>query len=150
LKLGKRVFACSGDDGHSDATTNALTVIYAEEKKSASYIRRLREGDFVCGSVGIRMMVGDVRMGGSCDFAGKRLCVAVDDFHASVKNPDHAYRVDILDGNRVVFSEKISCDEPSYFSLDTQNTSFYRVEVFDDTEGIRIAIGNPIWNDGKG
>ena len=149
LRLGKRVFACSGEDGHSYATTNALTVIYAEEKKSASYIRRLREGDFVCGSVGIRMTVGDVRMGGSCDFKGKRLCVAVDDFHTSIKNPDHTYRIDILDGDGVVFSEKISCDEPSYFSLDAKNTAFYRVEIFDDTEGIRIAIGNPIWNDCK-
>lgn len=148
LSLGKRVFACSGEDGHAFATTNALTVIYADEKKSASYIKRMREGDFVCGSVGIRMTVGDTKMGGSCDFEGKRLYIAVGDFHESVKKEGHTYRMDIIDGNGVCFSERISCFEPSYFAIETKNTDFYRVEIFDETENLRIAIGNPIWNDG--
>ncbi len=147
LSLGKRVFACSGEDGHTVARDNALTTFYAEEKKSACYIKYMRDGDFTCGSVGIRMCLGDTRMGGSCDFDGQKLIVAIDDFHRSIKNPEHTYRIDILDDKGVVFSDKISCTEPSYFALDAKNVAFYRAEVFDETEDLRIAIGNPIWND---
>ena len=147
LKLGKRIFACSGEDGHNVARDTALTTFYAEEKKSACYIKYMRRGDFTCGSVGVRMCMGDTLMGGSCNFGGKRLAVAIDDFHRSVKNPDHEYRIDILNSDGVVFSDKISAYEPSFFALDAEDTDFYRVEVFDETENLRIAIGNPIWND---
>lgn len=147
LKLGKRVFACSGEDGHNVARDTALTTFYAEEKKSACYIKYMRKGDFTCGSVGVRMCMGDTMMGGSCNFEGKRLVVAVDNFHRSVKNPDHEYRIDILNSDGVVFSDKISATEASFFALDAEDTDFYRVEIFDETENLRIAIGNPIWND---
>ena len=148
LALGKRVYACSGEDGHAYARDTALTTIYAEEKRSACYIEHLRVGDFVCGSVGIRMCMGETLMGGTCAFEGQKLTVAVGDFHRSVKNPDHQYRVDVLDNNGVVFSEAVKCDEISYFTVDASSgADFYRVEVFDETEGIRIAIGNPIWNE---
>ena len=91
------------------------------------------------------MCAGDVRMGGEGQLASERIVVAVDDFHRSVKNPDHDYRIDILDANGVIFSDKIKCDEPSYFAFDGYDTDFFRVEIFDETEGLRIAIGNPIW-----
>ena len=149
LALDKRVFACSGEDGHNVARDTALTTFYAEEKKSSCYIKYMRDGDFTCGSVGIRMCMGDTRMGGSCDFDSKKLIVAVDNFHRSVKNPEHTYRIDILDDKGVAFSEKISCTEPSYFALDAKKVAFYRVEIFDETENLRIAIGNPIWNNNK-
>ena len=59
--------------------------------------------------------------------------------------PIKAKRGDILDANGVIFSDKIKCDEPSYFAFDGYETDFFRVEIFDATEGLRIAIGNPIW-----
>ncbi|MBO5306185.1 MAG: hypothetical protein J6B12_05425 [Clostridia bacterium] len=37
--------------------------------------------------------------------------------------------------------------EPAYFALDTADRAFYRAEIFDATTGLRIAIGNPIWNE---
>jgi hypothetical protein len=146
LALGKRVWASAGCDKHACAQDTALTTIYAEEKKNASYIAHLRVGDFVCGPIGIRMCIGETKMGGKCQF-GDRLVISVGDFHRSVKDPSHRYRLDILDENGVVAQYAIGCEETSYFALDTDPArKFYRVEVFDETRDLRIAIGNPIWN----
>ena len=146
LKAGKRVWACAGEDGHACARDTALTAIYAAEKSSAGFLKHLRVGDFVCGSVAMKMCVGDTVMGGSCDFTGKRLVLAIEDFHKSVKNTEHRYRVDILTDRGVVESKEISCTEPAVLALDVQDHAFYRAEVFDATQNLRIAIGNPIWN----
>lgn len=146
LAMGKRLWVCAGQDNHRCAADTALTTIYAEEKSTASYLDHLRVGDFVCGSVGIKMCVDNVLMGGRAKLEGGRLVVAVDNFHKSIRNTEHSFRINILDNDGVVLSEKISCEEASYFAIDTKDKAFYRVEIFDDTLGLRIAIGNPIWN----
>ena len=148
LALDKRIFATAGCDHHSACQDTALTTIYAEDRKNKFYISHLRDGDFVAGAVGIRMCIGDTKMGGSCAFDGEKLIIGVGDFHCSVKNPEHKYRVDILDDKGVVASKKISCEEDFYLTLNTSaKAKFYRAEVFDIKRNLRIAIGNPIWND---
>ena len=147
LKNGKRVWACAGCDMHRRAYDTALTSIYAEEKDSACFIKHLRKGDFTCGPVGIQMCIGETAMGGMCKFEGQRLVVGVGKFHKSVRNPEHKYRMDILDDQGVVYSQEISCEEPTYYAMDIENRDFYRVEVYDITRDLLIAIGNPIWND---
>ena len=149
LAMDKRIWACAGGDGHREASDAAITTIYAEKYSTQTYLDHLREGDFICGSVGIRMCMGDTRMGGKCDFAGKRLVFAIGDFHKSVRNSEHQYRVVLLNDEGVVCSQEISCMEPAYFAIDAEACKFYRVEVFDETENLRIAIGNPIWNISK-
>ena len=149
LAAGKRVYACAGCDKHSDAENGALTTIYASEKSSRGFVERMRAGDFTCGSVGIRMCVGDTLMGGSCDFTGKQLCVLVSDFHSSVADASHEYRVDIITDKGVVCSEEASCGETTSVCMDAPVCAFCRVEVIDVTAGVRIAVGNPIWNDGS-
>ena len=146
LALGKKVWACAGGDEHACATDKALTTIYAASRTNAAYLERLRKGDFVCGPVGIRMCIGDTTMGGQCDFTGKQLIVNVQDFHRSVRFPEHQYRLDVLDDTGVIDSCEISCEEPAYITVNTQDRAFYRVEIFDVTRNRRIAIGNPIWN----
>lgn len=146
LAAGKRVWACAGGDGHACASNKALTAIYAEERKNAAFLSHLREGDFVCGSVGIKMHMGSTKMGGCCSFEGEKLVFSVGDFHPSVKIPGHQYRVDVLDDTGVVCSEEIGCNETQYFTIEAKPCKFYRVEVFDTTRNLRIAIGNPIWN----
>lgn len=147
LRLGKRVWATAGGDEHKCASDKALTTVYAEEKSNKSYLSHFRVGDLVCGPVGIRMCVGDTLMGGKCDFEGKRLIVCVGDFHKSVKIAGHKYRVDVINDKGVVESREISCTEPAYIALDTANCKFYRIEVFDTSRNLRIAISNPIWNE---
>lgn len=149
LALGKRVWACAGGDGHKCAEDKALTTIYAEERTGEAFLSHLREGDFTCGSVGVRMCIGETKMGGKCSFTNGRLVVGIDDFHKSVHITGHKYRVDILNDKGVMSSHDISCSEPTYLAMDMENWAFCRVEVFDLTRNLRIAIGNPIWNSDK-
>jgi len=146
LDMGKRLWACSGEDAHMAPSTNALTVIYAEEQKNASYLSHLRCGDFICGSVGIRMCIGDILMGGKGSFDGNRLVVSVKDFHNSVVKEGHKYSMVLLNDKGIVAKEEIFTDRENVFAIDTEDCRFYRAEVIDETENLRIAIGNPIWN----
>lgn len=147
LKAGKRVWACSGGDKHNCAHNWALTGIYAEEKTNTSYISHLRKGDFTAGSVALQMCIGDTPMGGKCSFSGQRLVIGVDKFHSSVKNPEHKYRIDVLSDKGLIYSQEISCEEPTYLAMDANDDLFYRAEIFDVTRNLRLAVGNPIWNE---
>ena len=150
LALGKKVWATSGNDEHGMPTDKAISTVYAEERKADSYFSHIRVGDFTCGPVGVRMIVGDTLTGTECDFTGKRLIFSVGDFHRSVVKPDHTYRVDLIDDTGIVFSQEVTCEETSYFALDAGDCSFFRVEVWDTTDNSRIGIGNPIWNTKSG
>lgn len=147
LKNGKRIWACAGCDKHKCAQDTALTSIYAEEKDSACFIKHLRKGDFTCGPVGIQMCIGETAMGGKCNFEGERLVIGIDRFHKSVRIPECKFRMDVLSDEGVVYSQEISCTEPTYYAMDTKDVKFYRVEIYNETRNMLIAIGNPIWND---
>ena len=146
LRLGKRIWATSGNDEHNHPSDKALSTIYASEKHAKEFVKHLRVGDLTAGPVGIRMCVGDTLTGGKCDFTDKRLVLAVGDFHGSVWNPEHSYRVDLYGDEEIVFTADLSCDDMNYFAFDAQPCRYYRAEVFDTTLSSRIAIGNPIWN----
>ena len=147
LRLGKRVWACAGGDEHSHPHNTAVTTIYAEEQNGKAYLPHLRCGDFTCGSAGIRMCVGDTVMGGLCGFSGKRLVIAAGDFHDSVVIPGHTYRLDVLNDKETVCSVPVSPETVSFLALDADPAAaFLRVEIWDETKDLRIALGNPIWN----
>lgn len=147
LAKGKRVWACAGGDKHRCASDGALTTVYAENKKSSTLLSHLRKGDFVCGGVGIRMAIGDTLMGGLADFENKNLTVSVGDFHKKYYEPGHRFRFDLIDETGVAASLPFSCKEPFSFLMRVNpEARFYRVEIFDETRGFRVAIGNPIWN----
>lgn len=147
LALGKRVWACCSNDEHRNASTKAIVTVYAEERHCESYMGHIRFGDFTCGGVGIRMCIGDIPMGGYGDFTGKRLVFSVSDFHKAYSDPAHTYRMDLLDDTGVIFSQQIDPSQTTYFARDVDSSrNFYRVEIFDETRAVRIAIGNPIWN----
>ena len=147
LALGKRVWATAGSDQHNTANTNALTTVYTKEANAQAYLERFRQGDFVCGPVGIRMAIGDATMGGVTSFAGKRVVFSVGDFHSTAYNSAQTYRVDLLDDQGVVFSQEFDPTQTQYFAVDAQDVAFYRVEIHNVTTGLIHAIGNPIWNE---
>ena len=146
LALGKRIWATAGNDEHNKPSDKALSTIYAERKHAQDFVDCLRAGDLTAGPVGIRMCVGDTLTGGKCDFTDKRLVLAVGDFHSSVWNPEHSYRVDLYGDEEIVFTADLSCGDMNYFAFDAEPCRYYRAEVFDTTLNSRIAIGNPIWN----
>lgn len=147
LRNGRRMWVCAGGDQHECAHDWALTSIYAEEKKSECFIHHLRKGDFTAGPIGIQMCIGETQMGGTCFFDGQRLVLGVGKFHQSICNPEHKYRFDIWADDEIVHSREISCEEPTYFAMDAEDVRFYRTEIYDVTRNLRIALGNPIWNE---
>lgn len=156
LAKGKRVWACAGGDLHNHPGTGALTTLYARKRCIPSFFPYLRAGDFSCGNVGIRMLMGQTRMGGACSFDDQRLVLAVGDFHDSVLYENHHYHVELWNDREMVFRAPLDPLRMNYFAVDTDpSAGFYRAEVWDedrryrtDTVGYRIAIGNPIWRKG--
>ncbi len=150
LLKGKRIWATAGSDSHNDATDAALTCIYSEEQKDDAYLSHLANGDFVCGFVGIRMAIGDAKMGSSTDFSGKRVIVSIGEIHPSMFREGRSYTVKIYAGNDLVHTATTDGKSPLNLAFDADETApFYRVEVLDTRRGTQpiIAIGNPIWND---
>lgn len=147
LAAGKRVWGCAGSDFHRCASDSSLTTVYATEKKNAAYLEPLCVGDFTAGGVGIKMCIGDTRMGGSTSFGGKRLTVAVGDFHRSIANPEHRYRLEIISDQGVEESAEFDCREGIAISLEAADRAFYRTTVTDVSRNLILAYGNPIWND---
>ena len=148
LKAGFRVYATAGNDEHAMPSDKACSVIYSGERSADAWVEQMRNGTFIAGGVGIRSAIGDAVMGGSTSFAGKRFTFSVGDFHKSLFNPGHTYRIDVLDQNGVVFTQEIDCTETTYMAFTADNASdYYYIEVYDVTNNSLIAIGNPIWND---
>lgn len=149
LAAGKRVWATAGHDQHTNPAATTLNVIYSEKQDASTYVSHLAEGDFVCGSVGIRMCVGDATMGGHTDFAGKRVTISIGDWHSRFLIEDHTYRVDVISDTGVIYTQYVKPTETTYIAFNAdENAQFYRVEVRDmDIFEPLISIGNPIWND---
>ena len=131
---------------HGELHNHAATGGTSDGKCTLSDLSHLREGDFTCGPVGVRMCMGDTKTGGQCAFNGQMLTVCASDFHESVCFPDHEYRLDILSDQGLAFSAPVSLKEENFVSIPADPCAFYRAEVFDVTRNLRIAIGNPIWN----
>ena len=148
LALGKKVYATAGSDKHALPNTDALTTVYAAQKHADAFLDRFQAGDFVCGPVGIRMVIGDATMGGETEFAGQRVVFSVGDFHSSAYNRTQKYRVDLYDDQDLVFSQVL--EDPAQttcFAVDARaDAAFYRVEIHNETTGLLHALGNPIWN----
>ncbi len=150
LGMGKRLWATAGSDSHGDATDVALTCIYSAEQKDLAYMDQLAVGDFTAGFAGIRMVIGDTKMGSSTDFAGKRLVVSVDKLHSAMYKEGRTYTVNIITDQGVVYTGSYNGVDLTTFAIDCdEDANFYRVEILDEKRKAQpiIAIGNPIWND---
>ena len=150
LASGKRVWATAGSDSHSDATTAALTCIYSAERKDLAYMDQLAVGDFTAGFAGIRMVIGNAKMGSSTDFRNQRLVVSVGAVHSSMYREGRTYTVNIIADDKVVYTGSYNGVDTVNFAIDCdEDVNFYRVEVLDEKRATQpiIAIGNPIWND---
>ena len=149
LALGKKVYASAGSDVHNLPTDRGLSTVYSSQKLDTAYIEQLRKGNYTAGPVGVRMNIGETTMGGTGDFADKRVVFSVGDFHENFSDPSHTYRVDLVSDTGVVFSQKIVPGETQYFAIEADEAAkFYRVEVHDENlDYSLLALGNPIWND---
>ena len=150
MDAGYKVYATAGNDEHAMPSDKAVSVIYSAERQASAWVEQLRAGTFTAGGVGVRTVIGQTVMGGTTSFAGQRLGLSVGDFHESLYDPTHTYRVDIVTDKGVAYSQEISCTDTFYYAMDVDaDAMYYYVEIFDVTENSRIAIGNPIWNADK-
>ncbi len=149
LAEGKRVWATAGCDRHRVPDAKALTTLYSVDTHDDNLISLLAEGDFTCGFAGIRMAIGETKMGAAADFQDQRLVFSVGDLYSSFLNPKHSYRVDLISDQGLVQSFPMDPEQMNYYAIDAdENAAFYRVEVHDATRRASlIAIGQPIWND---
>ncbi len=152
LAQGKRLWATSGSDIHdlNNDISVALDTVYSEEKKDDVYLEKFANGDFTAGFAGIRMTLGEAKMGGHTDFAGKKLIFSVGDIYDNYLAKNRAYRVNVITDKGIAFTCVIDGSKTTYFSLDAdESAKFYRIEVLDELieEQPIIALGNPIWND---
>ena len=150
LAAGKKIYATAGNDEHDMPTVKALTTVYAPENTAVSLVEQMRNGNFNPGPIGIRMAIGETRMGGECDFTGKKLAFVIGDIHESQLEGAHNYRVDLYKDGEVVQSWSMPATGENFYQVveidDTAN--FYRIEVIDvlgETED-RVALSQPIWN----
>ena len=147
LSMGKHVYAFSGADTHAQCNTISTAAVYAEERLNDSYLKHIVNGDFTAGPVGIRMSIGDATMGGHTAFDGKRLIIAVGDFHPMEYKTYHRYFLKVYSEAGQVFTQEIDPSQTNYFAIDTTDCKFYRAEIYNATEQYIFALGNPIWNE---
>ena len=153
LALDKRVYVSAASDRHGLPTNHGLSTVYSSEMMDDSYIEQLRQGNYTAGPVGVRMILGDTRMGGTGTFEGQRLVISVGDFHKDFQNTAHTYRVDVHTDSGVVYSQTVDPTQTTYLALDADPAAkFYRVEIHDEQLNPHytlLAMGNPIWNSAK-
>ena len=147
LNMGNHLYAFAGSDSHRQTHTISASTVYAEERLNDSYLKHIVKGDFTAGPVGIRMTIGDAVTGGHTKFAGKRLVIAVDDFHSQQFKANNQYRLDLYNENGLVFSQEFDGSEAAYFAIDAEDCKYYRADVYDVTGDYIFAVGNPIWNE---
>ena len=153
LAADKRVYCSASSDRHSLPSNAGLSTIYSTEMVDDSYIEQLRLGNYTAGPVGVRMILGDTRMGGTGTFEGQRIVFSVGDFHKDFQDATHTYRVDLISDTGVVFSQTVDPTQTTYFAFDADaSAKFYRVEIHDEQQAPNytlLALGNPIWNSAK-
>lgn len=147
LAMGKKIWAMCGSDSHRLSDTHSLATVYSDEKDAKKIFGYVRVGDVTAGPAGIRMAIGDTAMGGTTDFAGKRLVISAGDIHSKEYNPSSKYELHVYDDKGLVFTEQLSGNETNYFAIDVAaDAKFYRAEIYHATEKYIFAVGNPIWN----
>ena len=161
LNAGRRIYATSSSDCHSGLPwPRSVSTLYAGEKNAEGFFRELKAGNLTAGAVGIRMAVGDAATGSVTSFAGKRVVLAVGDFHPLIvdppydpddpddrQEPTHTFRVDVYDDTGLIFSRDLSTEEMNYFAFDADpSRKYYRATVYDLYLDKIIAVGNPVFN----
>ena len=161
INTGKQLWATHGSDCHSCLPwPRSISTLYASEKNAEGFFRELKAGNLTAGAVGIRMAVGDAVTGSVTSFEGKRVVLAVGDFHPLIvdppydpddpddqQEPTHTFRVDVYDDTGLIFSRDLSTEEMNYFAFDADpSRKYYRATVYDLYLDKIIAVGNPVFN----
>ena len=146
LKLGKRLRTHGSTDSHGPVSNRGLTAVYSPRHHSSDIFSKIRAGDCVAGGVGIRMCIGDVPMGGVAEYApGALLQVAVGKFHPAHRKPETVYSLKIYTDQGLAYAEEFDPDETPQVALPVKKRSYYRCEIWNESDDRPVALSNPIW-----
>lgn len=148
LNMGKRIKTHGSSDCHSSVSNRGLTSVYSPKHHSTDIFNLVRAGDCSAGGIGIQMSIDDCAMGGVTEYAdGKTLYVSVGDFHPAHKLEDTVYSVRVYTEKGLAYAEEFSCNDHPQFALPIQKRSYYRVEIWNESDNLPVAFSNPIWLD---
>jgi hypothetical protein len=77
------------------------------------------------------------------------LSLCLDDFYKNWFTENTAYELRIFSDEGLAYSSIYNGKMPQKISLKVEKRRFYRVEIFDVTNGWYIGLSNPIWLDKK-
>ena len=150
LDRGEHVWASSGTDTHSAVSNKAPAAFYTSEKSGDAYFKKMRTADFAVGIFGLQMTVGGAPMGSELGCReGDEVILRVADAFAPAMRPGTAYEIRILSDRGIAFAATFDGTPGQTVAVRAENRRFYRAEIFDLTHGYPVALGNPVWCDGK-
>lgn len=147
LNLGKRVRTHGSSDSHGPVSNSGLTALYAAKHHSTEFFNVVRSGDCTAGGVAVRMCIADTPMGGETAYApDKTLLISVDGFHPAHWKPDTVYCLKVYTNRGLAYAREFQ-NAPLKLALDVEKRSYYRVEITNESDGVPVALTNPIWFD---
>ena len=145
LNRGKRVRTHGSSDSHGPVSNRGLTTVYSKKRFSTNIFKLVRAGDCTAGAVGIRMCIGKTPMGGVVDYEkGQTLSVKVGDFHRDHRPADTVYSLRIYTNRGLAWYKEFTGEDMAV-ALPVQRRRYYRVEVWNESDGHVVALSNPIW-----
>lgn len=147
LNMGRRVRTYGSSDSHGPVSNRGLTSVFSRTGKPDEIVAKVREGDCVAGGVAIQMSIDDCPMGGVIGYApGRRLYVKVCGFHPAHYLPDTVYSLKVFTDRGLAYVREFTGDAVSLV-LEIKRRKYYRVEIINESDGLPVAFGNPVWLD---
>ncbi len=148
LAQGKKVYVSSGSDTHGGVSNAALSTFYTKRRHSSEFFEQMRRGDYTAGEVGLKMCIDGHPMGSELEYKdGMKLTLRMDDFFEYALKDGTVYELRIVTDKGVAYASRCNGKLPQAVSIEVQKRMFYRAEVYDVSNGVWIAHGNPIWLD---
>jgi len=145
LKAGKRVRTHGSSDAHGAVSNRGQTTVYCENHFSTDIFNTIRAGDCTAGAIGIQMCLDSCPMGSVTDYAeGKKLYVRVNDFHPAHQKENTVYSLKIFTEKGLAYAKEF---DGTYTDLvlPVLPRAYYRAEITNESDGVIVALSNPIW-----
>lgn len=150
LKLGKRVTTHGSSDTHAEAKACAQTTVFAHKRHSTDIFNLVRAGDCTAGAWGIQMTIDGCAMGSSLPYRqGQTLLVRAGEHHSAGWQPDTVYCLKVYTDRGLAYAVEFDGKAGIELALPVKNRNYYRVEITNESDGLLVALGNPIWLDHK-
>ncbi len=148
LNAGLHVYTSGGTDTHGEPRNTVVSTLYCKERTGTAAFDCMKSGDFTVGAFGMKMCIDGKPMGSRIAYReGMKLTLRVDDLFAPERKEKHAYELRVYTDQGLAYTAVFNGDKPQALSLEVQKRRYYRAEVFNLTDGYRMAVSNPIWLD---